>query len=99
MIDRVLSDAIVRYTGQCESSSPGYDETHAVDGAPPEQHHELIAQITAIVGEMFAIQVDREGLGFLEGIGYATSFIRGSHPELDDDAIAALQWLYGFEMR
>jgi putative intracellular protease/amidase len=97
--DRELGDAVVLYLMWGRSSFPRHDPAAVMARFGNKKGGELIARVDALIGELFAVEVAWSEHTLVSGTDLATSRIRESHPELNEEAIKALGWEFSFAWR
>ncbi|GAA2884674.1 hypothetical protein [Microbacterium esteraromaticum] len=98
MAGDTLSRAIVEYLAKGRSAFPKADEAAVVALAGAEAA-DVLARVRAIVDEMMAIEVDWSVSTLAEGGRKAHAQMADRHPELSDDALAALYWAFTYNAR
>ena len=98
MVDDKLSQAIIEYLAKGRSPFPRTDEA-AVAAFAGDEAIDLLARVRAIVDEMMAIEVDWSVSTLSEGGRKAQAQMADRHPELSDDALAALYWAFTYNWR
>lgn len=94
----VLNRAIVAITGFGGSTYPhrafgDLERTFGVD-AP-----EVGKAVGAVLATLDSFEPDWDEVDLPEATHQARAFVASRHPELGEDALDALTWLYSFEMR
>lgn len=98
MVDDRLSRAIIEYLAKGRSSFPKTDEA-AVVAAAVDDAADMVVRVREIVDEMMAIEVDWSECSLSDGARTARSTMASRHPELGDDALAALHWMFSYSWR
>ena len=98
MTDETLSRAIIDYLGRGRSPFPKADEGAVVASAGGDAA-DVLVRVRAAVAEMMAIEVDWSATTLAEGGRKAQAVRAARHPELGDDALAALYWAFTYHWR
>lgn len=97
--DARVSQAIVEYLGKGRSPFPRADDGAVVAFAAGADPEALLARVKALVAEMNAIEVDWSTMGLSAGGRQAQRTIAERHPELGQDALDALYWMFTYNWR
>ena len=97
--DRELNRALVAYLGKGRSSFPRTDEAAVLAVARGDDGAELQARVRVIVSELMAIEIDWSVHTLADGGRRAERIMASRHPELDDDALGALRWMFTYNWR
>lgn len=97
----ILSTALLEYLGKGRSSFPRSDADAVVAfatqvGADPDA---VLAQVRAITDECMAIRIDWTTRTLVEGGDEARGVMAARHPELSDEALDALRWMFTYNWR
>lgn len=98
MVDEALSQAIIAYLAKGRSPFPKSDE-EAVAAITGDDATDMIVRVRSVVEEMMAIEVDWSASTLAEGGRKAQAVMAARHPELSDDALAALYWMFTYNWR
>ena len=98
MVDDRLSRAIIEYLAKGRSSFPKTDEA-AVVAAAGDDAADMVVRVREIVDEMMAIEVDWSESSLSEGARTARATMASQHPELSDEALDALHWMFSYSWR
>lgn len=98
MVDERLSQAIIEYLAKGRSPFPKTDED-AVIAFAGDDAADMLARVRRVVDEMMATEVDWSSNTLSEGGRQAQAQIAARHPELSDDALAALYWMFTYNWR
>lgn len=91
-----LNTAIPLYVGYGVSSFPKEDATRLVGPFGPELGAQLAAQISKLLAELDGIKPDWSKHDLVTASKWAVAELKRSHPELDEKATAALEWIYSW---
>jgi len=99
--DSILSAAILEYLNKGRSPFPRSDADAVVAfanqvGADPDA---VLAQVRAITDECMAIRIDWTTRTLVEGGDEARGVMAARHPELSDEALDALRWMFTYNWR
>lgn len=99
--DSILSTAVLEYLGKGRSSFPRSDVDAVVAfanqvGADPDA---VLAQVRAITDECLAIRIDWTTRTLVEGGDEARGVMAARHPELSDETLDALRWMFTYNWR
>jgi hypothetical protein len=89
--DDALDRAIVEVTGFGRSTFPH----RVLDGVDAR----LEPRIRDVLATLDSFTPDWDGIDLVEATRKARAHVAAGHPDLGDDALDALAWLYSFEMR
>lgn len=98
MAEETLSRAVVQYLAKGRSSFPRSNE-HAVAALAGDDAGSMLARVRGIIDEMLAIEIDWSESILSEGARTARATMASQHPELSDEALDALQWMFSFSWR
>jgi hypothetical protein len=93
---KIVSDAIVVWTGRGERSWPSRDEQRVVDRFG-ELASDLIPVLHRLEGEFYESDAHLTAVDLVEMGKLAVARFRSLHPELTDEAVEALAWCYTFD--
>ena len=99
--DQLLSKAIISYLSKGKSSFPKHDED-AVRLLASDAHTDpemLLDKAQTITTECASIEVDWSTHSLTEGGKEVARVMTERHPELEDDAIDALAWMFTYMWR
>ncbi|MGD9796398.1 MAG: hypothetical protein AB7V43_23275 [Acidimicrobiia bacterium] len=97
-----MSRAIVAWTGydaSIEFGRPDRDPARLVKAFGETAAFDLLPIISALEEEFYASTAYNTVAGFREMAEQAANEFRGRHPELSDEAVAALAWCYSFDWK
>lgn len=98
MTDETLSRAIIEYLGKERSPFPKADEDAVVASAGGAAA-DVLVRVRAVVDEMMAVEIEWSASTLSEGGRKAQTQIAARHPELSDDALGALYWMFTYSWR
>lgn len=98
MVDETLSQAIIEYLAKGRSPFPKSDED-AVVALAGDDAGAMLARVGGIVDEMMAIETNWSANTLSEGGRKAEAVMASRHPELSEDALAALYWMFTYNWR
>lgn len=98
MAEETLSRAVVEYLAKGRSSFPRSDE-HAVAALAGDDAGSMLARVRGIIDEMLAIEIDWSESSLSEGARTARATMASQHPELSDEALDALHWMFSYSWR
>lgn len=90
-----LDAGILAFLGRGESSFPRRDASAVVGGPAGE----LLAEVTSIVDECVAIEVDWTTTSLTDGGRHARAVMAHRHPSLSPTALDALEWAFTYAWR
>lgn len=101
MEDRELSEGIIAYLAKGRSAFPRSDEdaVEAQAVAVGVDAETLVSRVRAIVDECMSIEIDWKNHSLVEGGREAQSTMAERHPELRQDALEALFWMFTYNWR
>jgi hypothetical protein len=59
----------------------------------------MLARVRGIIDEMMAIEIDWSESSLSEGARTARATMASQHPELSDEALDALHWMFSYSWR
>lgn len=95
----LLSHAIIVWTGRGEAPSPDRDEARLVERVGWEVAVALLPTIHALEQEFYESDARHWAANVKEMANAAADRFRARHPELSDEAVAALAWCYAFDFK
>jgi hypothetical protein len=98
-LDSQLSRGVVFYLGYGERSAPLPDPQRVVAEFGPQRGEELVTTIQALVAEVMAAPVDWASETLSSATDDAHDRMHRAHPELADDAVQALAWIFSWDWR
>jgi hypothetical protein len=98
VVDDRLSRAIIEYLAKGRSSFPKTDEA-AVVAVAGNDAADMVVRVREIVDEMMAIEIDWSASSLFEGARTARATMGSRHPELSDEALDALHWMFSYSWR
>lgn len=98
-MDQELSQAIITYLGKGRSSFPRTDEEAVLALEGDTESSALLEKVVALTAEMMSIEIDWSNHTLPEGGDEALRVMAGRHPELTDDALVALRWMFTYNWR
>ena len=99
MTDQELSRGVLAYLQRGQAASPRADEQAVLALAVATSPEELLHRVEAVVAESLAVPVDWDSLSLGEAGRFAAAETVRRHPELSDEAGAALAWNFTFAWR
>jgi hypothetical protein len=96
---KLVSDAIVVWTGWGRTSWPTRDETQLVEHFGAEKASDLMWTVSRLEAEFYESDAHLTVADLVDVGHVAAARFRGSHPELTDDAVEALTWCYTFDYK
>jgi len=97
--DARVSQAIVEYLAKGRSPFPKSDEDAVLAFAAGEEPEALLARVKALTEEMMSIKVDWSTKTLSEGGREAQRVMAERHPELGENALEALYWMFTYNWR
>ncbi|MFP7835050.1 hypothetical protein [Marisediminicola sp. LYQ134] len=97
--DRDLTRAIVAYLGKGRSPFPRTDEDAVRALAVGEDAAVLLTRGRAVTDEMMSIKIDWATKTLSEGGREAQEVLVARRPELGQDALEALYWMFTYKWR
>ena len=94
-----LNEAIPIYIGKGFTKAPMPDRIRLAHEIGKEEAEALLPEITALLSEMDSIPVDWTSMDLNAATDHVVAVMRERHPELDHDALRALDWLYSWVNR
>lgn len=95
----LLSRAIIVWTGKGETARPERDEARLVERVGRDLAVALLPTIRALEQEFYESDAREWAASDKEMFDAAAERFRARHPELSDDAVAALAWCYAFDFK
>jgi hypothetical protein len=99
VVDEALSAAVVAYLFHGSVPFPCADEQAVADLHRDQGVAELVERVRSIDAEMTGYEVDWTRHGFQGGCAEAAATLRARHPELSEEALAALDWAFSYRWR
>ena len=99
MEDQQLSQAIIAYLGKGRSSFPRTDEEAVLALESETESSALLEKVLAAVAEMMSIEIDWSTHTLPEGGDEAARVMAKRHPELTEEALVALRWMFTYNWR
>ncbi|NYE21213.1 hypothetical protein [Microbacterium immunditiarum] len=99
MEDARVSQAIVEYLAKGRSPFPKSDEDAVIAFAGGAEPEALLAHVKGLTGEMMSIEVDWSARTLSEGGREAQRIMAERHPELGQNALEALYWMFTYNWR
>ena len=96
--DERVGEAIALYLGTGSSAFPRSD-AEAVRARFPDADEGLVAKVEALAAEIMAIEIDWNSRSLSQGGDEARRVMAERHPELSDDALTALRWMFTYNWR
>jgi hypothetical protein len=94
--ETIVSQAIIAWIGWGERSWPSQDERRIVDSVGSDKAAELLPRLRELKKEFFESNA-RHTVANLQDMGEAAAGeFRRQHPEISDEAVQALTWLYTY---
>ena len=97
--DRDLDRAILLYLGYGSQSAPVRDRESLQAEFGPYRANALERAVAELVEEISAFQPDWSRDSLISAGRLAGELMRSRHPELSDEAVAALEWKYMWDWR
>jgi hypothetical protein len=91
-----INAAVPLYLGYGTASFPTENASRLVAEFGPETGSKLERQVKLLLEELNKIKADWSLQTLVSGSKWAVSELRQKHPELDDQAVAALEWTYSW---
>lgn len=91
-----LNEAIARYIGWSISAFPKEDAARVVERFGMVLAPALVERVRALLDELRAIQPDWTRHTLVTASRSAAMLMKNGHPELDDPAVAAFEWIYSW---
>ncbi|SOD82515.1 hypothetical protein [Streptomyces sp. Ag109_G2-15] len=99
MSDERKSAAITVFLGRGESPFPQRDEAAVLARFGPDDGPGLAAYAKEIVSEAAAFDIEWGDQSLSSGTAHFREEMRRRHPELTDEAVAALGWFFSYMWR
>ncbi len=97
--DRDLTHAVVTYLGRGRSPRPRTDEVAVAALMGSEDPAVLIARVRSVIDEMMSIEVDWATKTLSDGGREAQEILAARHPDLGQEALEALYWMFTYTWR
>jgi hypothetical protein len=98
-VDEELSEAVVMVIGFRTRNYPRLDYTVLAQRFGVSRAPGMASRVEAILDELGRVEVDWSKHSLASGGDDARSFMAGRHPELSEEALAALDWKFTFDWR
>jgi len=99
-IDGALASwAVVVWTGHGHSSAPTRDENRLVSEFGPELAANLVPLVRGLEDDFYRSDANLTAPDLGAMAAEASEEFRALHPELSDDAVAALAWCYTYDYK
>lgn len=98
-VDEELSEAVVMVIGFGTSNCPGEDYAPLAQRFGASRAPDMASRVEALLKELFRVEVDWSKHSLASGSDEARSVMARRHPELTDEALAALDWKFSFDWR
>ena len=89
-----INEAIAIYIGYGLNSFPKEDESRLIKKYGEKNGNDLHARVRGILKELGEIQPDWNNDSLITAAEKASRFVASTHPELDETAIKAMQWIF-----
>jgi hypothetical protein len=96
---RVVSDAVVVWTGFGSAPSPSRDEQRLTDRYGRELSRELLPALKSLEDEFYSSDAKTNAPTLVAMGEQASAAFRVLHPEISDEAVRALAWCYTFDFK
>lgn len=101
--DRELSQAVIAYLGKGRSPFPRTDDeavlAFVAEADPEADGAAMLEQVRALVEECLGIVIDWNTHDLSQGGDEAKREMAARHPELSEDALVALRWMFTYNWR
>ncbi|MDO7837514.1 hypothetical protein Q4610_20960 [Sphingobium sp. HBC34] len=90
------NQAVVLYIGWEIASFPQEDEARVLDRFGPTLGPALVVRVQALLEELQAIQPNWDQHTLVSASNWAVKQLKQKHPQLDEAATSALEWIYSW---
>ena len=97
IVNHDLSRAIVEWTGRGAAMRPMRHDERVTTGLGPERGAELLAQLDAFKADFYATDAHLTEPTLTAMAARASREFRERHPEISEEAVAALAWCYTYD--
>jgi hypothetical protein len=99
MDSKLISEALVLWTGRHIKSWPARDDQRVIDQYGPDVALDLLPVIHRLEAEFYESDARYFAPDLIEMGNQAEERFRSLHPELGEEAIGALGWCYTFDYK
>ena len=94
-----ISEAVILFLGVGSSPTPSRIRDNLTQRFGPTRAALLESQVRALLDEVMAINIDWEKHSLVSGGELALAHMRLQHPELNEEALKALEWEFSWNWR
>lgn len=98
-VDEIRSEAIILLLGQGISTHPNRDPQRLTERFGEELGLDLVQYSEAVLAELYASSPDWSNDDLHSATERAVVRVRSGHPELSDEALAALGWSFSWDWK
>jgi hypothetical protein len=98
-IDDARSEAMILFLGRGISPYPKRDPERLTERFGNGDGFDLIRYVQSVLDEMYDVQPDWSQGDLASETDKALNRVRTNHPELSDDALAALRWSFSWDWK
>jgi hypothetical protein len=91
-----LSSAVSLFIGRGKSAYPKEDVTRLIAAFGPKIAADLEPRVRGLLAELDQIKPDWKVHDLVGAAKWAVGKLKAQHPELDEEAVAALEWIYSW---
>lgn len=89
-----LNDAIVRFTGYGKAIHPMENKELVAEIFSSKEWPQILERLDSIIGELNQLKPDWSSCSLAQAGKWAKAEMKSKHPELNEDALNALEWTF-----